>query len=212
MDLSFDFDDQIEQLAKIPKAIRLAIVSGVLLLILVGYWFFMYQPQADQLAVQREEAQQLQRELSNIRAVVTNIAAFEVEVDQLEHELKIALKQLPNGKQFEDLLRDISTAGKQVGVSIESLSRESEVPHDFYAEVPFQLVIEGTYHDLARFFERVGKLPRIVNVGSLSIKVAKESRSGTLLRVEGTATTFRFLNDAPRATAQGALVKTPGRA
>ena len=212
MDLSFDFDDQIEQIAKIPKAVRLAIVSGVLLLILGGYWFFLYQPQADQLATQREEAQQLQRELSNIRAVVTNIAAFEEEVEQLEHELKIALKQLPNGKQFEDLLRDISTAGKQVGVSIESISRENEVPHDFYAEVPFQLVIEGTYHDLARFFERVGKLPRIVNVGSLNIKVAKESRSGTLLRVEGTATTFRFLNDAPRATAQGTPLKTPGRA
>ena len=47
MDLSFDFDDQIEQIAKIPKAVRLAIVSGVLLLILVGYWFFLYQPQAD---------------------------------------------------------------------------------------------------------------------------------------------------------------------
>ena len=123
MDLSFDFDDQIEQIAKIPKAVRLAIVSGVLLLILVGYWFFLYQPQADRLATQREEAQQLQRELSNIRAVVTNIAAFEEEVEQLEHELKIALKQLPNGKQFEDLLRDISTAGKQVGVSIESISR-----------------------------------------------------------------------------------------
>ena len=46
MDLSFDFDDQIEQLAKIPKAIRLAIVSGVLLSIFVGYWFLMYQPQA----------------------------------------------------------------------------------------------------------------------------------------------------------------------
>ena len=212
MDLNFDFDEQIEQLAKIPKTVRLAIVSFVLLSIGCVYWFLMYQPQSEAVAVQRAEAQQLQRELANIRAVVTNIGAFEDEVGALEHELKIALKQLPNSKQFEDLLRDISNAGKQVGVSIESISRKDEIPHDFYAEVPFQIVIEGTYHDLARFFERVAKLPRIVNVGALSIKVAKESRTGTLLRAEGTATTFRFLNDAPQKTAQGQSSAQPRRA
>ena len=202
MELNFDFDEQIEKLAKVPKPIRLAVVSTLLVLAGLGYWFFVYQPKADEVAMMRANAQQLQRKLANIRAVATNVDEFEQEVAELERELERALKQLPDSKQFEDLLRDISTAGKQVGVSIKSLTREPEVPHDFYAEVPFRIVIEGSYHDLARFFERVGRLPRIVNVGALRVNVSSESRSGTVLRVEGTATTFRFLNSiSSKATA-----------
>ena len=212
MELNFEFDEQIEKLAKVPKPIRLAVVSTLLALAGVGYWFFVYQPKADEVAMLRANAQQLQRKLANIRAVATNVAEFEHEVAELERELEGALKQLPDGKQFEDLLRDISTAGKQVGVSIKSLSREPEVPHDFYAEVPFRIVIEGSYHDLARFFERVGRLPRIVNVGALRVAVASESRSGTVLRVEGTATTFRFLNSvSTNAASTAPAAALPGR-
>ena len=212
MDLNFDFDEQLEKLAKIPKPIRLAVVSAVLVAVGAGYWFLSYQPKADEVAMLRANAQQLQRKLSNIRAVATNVGAFEQEVADLERDLERALKQLPDSKQFEDLLRDISTAGKQVGVSVKSLSREPEIPHDFYAEVPFKIVITGNYHDLARFFERVGRLPRIVNVGALRVSVAKESRAGTLLRVEGTATTFRFLSEDPSTASVESGEKLRGRA
>lgn len=211
MDLNFDFDEQIEKLAKIPKPIRLAVVSAVLVSVAASYWFFLHQPKAEEVTMLRANAQQLQRKLSNIRAVATNVGEFEQEVADLERELESALKQLPDSKQFEDLLRDISTAGKQVGVSIKSISREPEVPHDFYAEVPFRIVIEGGYHDLARFFERVGRLPRIVNVGALRVHVANETRTGTRLRVEGTATTFRFLNDESRSAALPKSIELRGR-
>jgi type IV pilus assembly protein PilO len=97
-------------------------------------------------------------------------------------------------------------------VKITSLSREPEVTHDFYAEVPFRIAIEGNYHDLARFFERVGRLPRIVNVGALRVSVATEDRLGTQLRVEGTATTFRFLNEVPRAASATPRVSLRGKA
>ena len=106
---------------------------------------------------------------------------------------KNARRRLPESKQFEDLLSDITTAGKKVGVRIKSIERQSEIPHDFYAEVPFRVELDGSYHDLARFFERIGRLPRIVNVGELDIRVDKEYRESTNLRVQGTATTFRFL-------------------
>ena len=77
--------------------------------------------------------------------------------------------------------------------------RTQEVEHDFYAEVPFRLELEGTYHDIAMFFERVAKLPRIVNIGAMRIQANPGLESSTQLRVEGTATTFRFLNNDPNA-------------
>ena len=194
LDMNVDFDEKIEQLAKVPKAIRLAVVS-VLLVSLVGlYWYVSYQPAQARRAELVTQSQELQRTLNNARSVANNLPAFEAEVAELERDLDLALKQLPNRKQFEDLLQDISTAGKKVGVSIKTIDRNKEVKRDFYAEVPFNLELEGTYHDLARFFEMVATLPRIVNVGALQIDVAKETRTGTNLKVSGKATTFRFLS------------------
>jgi type IV pilus assembly protein PilO len=211
MELNFDFDEQIDKLARVPKPIRLASVSALLVAVAAGYWFVSYQPKQAEVVRLRGQAQELQRKLNNVRTVAGNVGAFEQEVAELERSLERALKQLPDGKQFEDLLRDISTAGKQVGVTIKSIQREPEIPHDFYAEVPFRITLEGSYHDLARFFERIGRLPRIVNVGALKVTLARESRQETKLKVEGTATTFRFLGDDEQ-TASVPAKGRPGRA
>jgi type IV pilus assembly protein PilO len=195
LELNFDLDEKLEQLAKVPKAIRLAVVSVLLVALGAGYWFFSYEPAQVQRAAMIARSQELQRTLNNARSVADNVAGFEAEVAGLERDLDLALKQLPNRKQFEDLLQDISTAGKKVGVMIKSIDRDREIPRDFYAEVPFEIELEGTYHDLARFFEMVANLPRIVNMGGMTIKVVKESRQSTRLKVTGMATTFRFLSD-----------------
>lgn len=195
LELNFDLDAKLEQLAKVPKPIRLALVSAVLVAIGAGYWLLSYEPAQAERRILTARSQELQRNLNNARSVANNVAGFEAEVAGLERDLDLALKQLPNRKQFEDLLQDISTAGKKVGVTIKSIDRSDEIRRDFYAEVPFTLEIEGTYHDVARFFETVANLPRIVNMGGLEIKVTDESRQSTQLRVTGMATTFRFLSD-----------------
>ena len=193
--LNVDIDEKLEQLAKVPKPIRLAVVSAVLVAIAVGYWFMSYQPAQESRRAMIARSQELQRSLNNARSIANNVASFEIEVTALERDLDLALKQLPNRKQFEDLLQDISTAGKKVGVTIKSIDRDKEISRDFYAEVPFKIELEGNYHDLARFFEMVASLPRIVNMGGLDIKVATESQKSTRLKVIGMATTFRFLSD-----------------
>ena len=195
LELNIDFDEKLEHLARIPKSVRLGVVSGLLVAIVGGYWTMSYQPAQEQRAELVVKSQELQRKLNNARSVANNVPGFEAEVAGLERDLHLALKQLPDRKQFEDLLQDISTAGKKVGVQIKSIDREKEVRRDFYAEVPFKLEIEGSYHDLARFFEMVASLPRIVNVGSMNIKLDRESMTATTLQATGMATTFRFLSD-----------------
>ena len=193
---SIDFEEQLEKLGKVPKAARYGAVGAVLVLVAAGYYFLAYQDASASLSAMRGRSQELQRKLTNVRAVANNVGEFEQEVATLERELEIALKQLPNRKQFEDLLQDITTAGKKVGVTIKSIERTREVEHDFYAEVPFTLELQGNYHNIAMFFERVAKLPRIVNIGSMKVSTAdRNSSAGTELRVEGMATTFRFLSD-----------------
>ena len=62
----------------------------------------------------------------------------------------------------------------------------------------FDLEIEGQYHDVARFFDMLSDLPRIVNMDSISVQVARDSMEATVLKVKGTATTFRFIGGGKR--------------
>jgi len=160
-----------------------------------GYFFGVYQARAEQLKSLRAKELELQRKLTEVRSIAANIAAFEAEIQDLEAKLGDALRQLPNENQLEALLTDISNLGKTAGIEIKSFKREDERVHDFYAEVPISVTIEGQYHDIARFFDLVSKLPRIVNMGSIQMSVAKQDSVETRLKVTGTATAFRFVGD-----------------
>lgn len=195
MELGFDVEEKLDQLAKMPRAVRLAVVGLVIVGVVAGYYSLSYQDSRNELNLMRAQSQELQRKLTKARVVANNLGDFQQEVAALERDLALALKQLPDKKQFEDLLQDITTAGKKVGVLIQSIRRKPEVPRGFYTEVPFELELEGKYHAVAMFFERVAKLSRIVNIGSLNVTVARTTSHDTVVRVQGTATTFRFVNE-----------------
>ncbi len=193
MEVGSNVQGRLEQLAKLPRPARLGIVAGVCAVLGAGYYFMYYQAAAAELERLHGQELQLQHKLSEVRSVAANIAAFEQEITELEAKLSKALRQLPNDKQLEVLLTDISNLAKTSGVEIKSFKRDDAVVHDVYAEVPIDVVLEGNYHDIARFFDLMAKLPRIVNMGSLEIKVEREDFEETVLQVQGTATTFRFV-------------------
>ena len=194
MEVSPQLQSRLDQLAKLSRAARMGILLGIAVLLGAGYYFGFYSGQADRLTSLRSKELELQRKLSEVRSIAANIKAFEAEITQLEGQLAVALRQLPNEKQLEVLLADISNLGKTAGVEIKSFKRESELVHDFYAEVPITVQLEGTFHEIARFFDSVSRLPRIVNMGALDMKVASASATETRLVVSGTATTFRFVS------------------
>lgn len=193
MEISPEVQAKFDQIAKLPRAARAGVIGVVCVLIACTYYFGVYQDAKLQLERQRAQELELQRKLSEVRSVAANIGAFEEEITELEAKLSKALRQLPNQKQLEVLLTDISNLAKNSGVEIKSFKRNDEIVHDFYAEVPIALVLEGGYHDVASFFDMVSKLPRIVNMGALNMTVGSESAESTRLRVTGTATTFRFV-------------------
>lgn len=193
MEVSPEIQAKLEQVARLPRAARHAILAGVAILAGAGYFFGVHQDLDVELQGLRARELELQRKLSEVRSVAANISAFEEEIGELEVELRVALRQLPNKKQIEVLLTDISNLGKTAGIEMKSFSRKPEKVHDFYAEVPIAITLEGEYHDVARFFDLMSKLPRIVNMGSLDMKVGSEDSERTLVKVSGTATTFRFV-------------------
>jgi type IV pilus assembly protein PilO len=193
MEINESVQARLDQLAKLPPAARGGILAVLALLVASVYFGLVYRDASHKLDRLHAQELELQRKLSEVRSIAANIAAFEEEIANLELKLQKVLRQLPNDKEIEVLLTDVSNLGKTAGIEIKSFKRREEVVHGFYAEVPLDIEIEGQYHDIATFFDLLANLPRIVNVGSLDIKVGKDTMDSTILKVTGTATTFRFV-------------------
>jgi len=199
MELNQNLQSRLEQIARLPVAARWGIVAGFGVLMALGYFLAIYRDASTRLETMRAQEFELQRRLSEVRSVAANLHEFEEEIARLELKLSKVLRQLPDNKELEVLLTDISNVGKKSGIEIKSFKRKDEIEHGFYAEVPIAIELDGEYHDIARFFDMLAKLPRIVNMGALKMKVADESLERTRLRVEGTATTYRFIGKAKKA-------------
>jgi type IV pilus assembly protein PilO len=212
MDLGLEkYGQQLDKLSKVPRAYRLALLP--LIAVLVGglYAYLFYLPKASELEGLRSQQLQLQRRLNEVRAVAENVDKFEQEIAALERKLKIALRQLPDSKELPVLLTDVNTLGKTAGLEIKAFRPKPEVKRDFYAEVPIEVEFVGRFHDVATFFDQVAKLPRIVNVNELRIKIDEESALETVLAISGEAVTFRFLEEAEQAAAAAEAAAKAGK-
>jgi len=199
MDINPKLQARLDQFAKLPPAGRFGVLGVIAVLIAGGYFFLMYQDARADLDKLHSKELELQRKLSEVRSIAANMHEFEEEIANLEIKLQAVLRQLPNEREIEVLLTDISNLGKTAGIEIKDFQRREEVVHDFYAEVPINIEIHGTYHEIGRFFDLLAGLPRIVNMGALEIKIASDSMDATILKVGGTATTFRFVGKGDSA-------------
>ncbi|MBW2268801.1 MAG: type 4a pilus biogenesis protein PilO [Deltaproteobacteria bacterium] len=199
MEMNPQVEAKLEQIAKLPPAARAGILAAVAVMVGVGYFFLIYQDSQVKIEQLQAQEMELQRKLSEVRSIAANIDEFEEEIASLEVKLQKVLRQLPNKREIEVVLTDISNLGKTAGIEIKEFSRKPEISHGFYAEVPIDLEIEGQFHDVARFFDMLAALPRIVNMNAINVEVARDSMDATVLKVKGTATTFRFVASEKRA-------------
>lgn len=191
----------LEKLARLPKPARMALLPGIAVLVLLLYAYLMAMPLHSQISGVRNQQLQLQRKLSEVRSVAANQQAVKEEIAVLQKKLGAALRQLPDSKELPVLLTDVTSLGKNAGLDFKSFKPESEVQRTFYAEVPISIEFTGHYRDIASFFDEVSKLPRIVNINQLDMKIARESTQDTMLNVKGRATTYRFVDSSAQAPA-----------
>jgi type IV pilus assembly protein PilO len=201
MDLGLEkYQGQLDKLAKLPRPVRLALVPAIAVLVVGLYGYFLYMPAKAELSTGQERLLQLQRKLSEVRAVASNEGAVKEEIAVLEKKLTAALRQLPDSKELPVLLTDITSLGKNSGLDFKAFRPQEEERKAFYAEVPIDIEFTGEFHDIATFFDEVSRLPRIVNIGELAVTVNRESTTHTWLAVKGQATTFRFVEPKPAPT------------
>ena len=173
----------------------------ILVLLLGGilgiYFYSFYLPQHETLNKKKAEMEVLERQVRELRIVAANMKRFQEEVAKLREELKLAVSQLPTSKEIPALLASISNLGTESGLEFLLFRPMPEISRDFYAEIPVEIKVKGNYHQVATFFDKVGKLPRIVNINGVSMDNAKETAGDWEIQTSCTATTFKFIEREP---------------
>ena len=186
---------------------------AVLLVILVGMpvagYFLFNQAQMEQIEEGAQKETKLKDEYVNKKKQAVNLDLHRQQLREIDTQFGALLKQLPNKSQMDALLVDINQAGLGRGLQFELFKPASgESRREFYAELPIQVKVTGTYHDMGAFASDVGQLSRIVTLQDVSI--ATEAQTGNLI-MEATARTFRYLDDDEVAAQRKASKKAPGK-
>jgi type IV pilus assembly protein PilO len=170
----------------------------------VGAFYYFYEMPAQAAMAQREEQLiGLQRNISIGLATAKKLPEFRAQINDLENRLMSLRAVLPDEKDAADLLRRMQTVATQSNLSIKSFTPKATVTKQMHAEWPISLELDGTYHNLALFFDRVGKFTRIVNISGLEVKAKPNPDARATITATCTATTFVLL-DQPVPAKPGA--------
>ena len=175
----------------------------------VFYQFYVVPTRAD-LDAREQRLASLRADIAKGMMTATKLGEFRAQVNDLETKLESLRAVLPEQKDVADLLRRIQTLATQSNLAIRGFKPAPTVTKQLHAEWPIALQLDGTYHNLGMFFDRVGKFSRIINVGGIDIKAKDKPDPNSTITANCVATTFVLLETKPGAPAKttGAPAKT----
>jgi len=167
----------------------------------VGAFEYYYEwPVKEEFATRQAQLDGLKADINKGVTTAKQLPAFEAEVNDLETRLDNLRAVLPEEKDAADLLRRMQTVAAQSNLVIKSFRPAPVITKQLHAEWPIQLELEGSYHNLATFFDRVGKFTRIVNITGVDVKGKERPDPNATITASCVATTFVLL-DAPALAA-----------
>ena len=183
----------VDSLVRLPLKKKILILIGIIVVINLIFFYLFYSPKKRALEERIRRLGDLRIERNEKEAIARNLPKFKEEVKKLNNEFKKALIKLPNEKEIPIILKSISDLGKECGLEFLLFKPLPENPKGFYAEVPIEIKVIGTYHQIATFFDKIGSLERIINVENVDIKWGKNVGGKILLNVSCLAKTYRFI-------------------
>ena len=177
---------------------RSQLVVFVLLCVLtmVGAWQVLIGPERAELETRRARLATLESEITRVQAMAGKLPVVEREVRALEIALRETTAVIPDEKDPQDVLRNLHEMASESSLDIASFIPKPIVTKTQYSEWPIQLGFEGSYHDLARFFDRVAAMSRLMSVSDLNVKTKVRPNGRGTVSVTCVATTFVFRKDA----------------
>jgi type IV pilus assembly protein PilO len=181
----------------------------------VGAFFYYYEmPARDEIATKQTQLTAIRAEIQRGLTTANKLADFRAEVTDLEGRLSNLRAILPEEKDAQFLLRQLQTVAAQSNVTIKSFKPSPTVTKTMHVEWPIALDLDGTYHNLATFFDRVGRFTRIVNISAVDIKARPLPEPNATISASCVATTFVLMDkaEAPKPGAKPGAVLPPAAA
>ena len=160
-----------------------------------GAWQVLLAPAQADLATREARLTGLQQDVARVQAIASKLPTFERDVKALEISLRETTAVLPDEKDPQDVLRNLHDLASEAALDLSSFTPKAIVTKAQYSEWPIELGLEGGYHNLGRFFDRVGAMSRLMSVADLHIKVHAKATSKNTIAASCVATTFVFKKD-----------------
>jgi type IV pilus assembly protein PilO len=189
---------------KLPK-----VVLGVfgLVALAAASYFFLIAPIQERITALVQRKVQVTTEVTQARLQVAEIERFRRELADLEKKLVLLQDRLPSEKETPTLYRALSSAAEQSGLGVSLFQPREARAKDVVNEIPITLAAEGSYHQVAKFFERVAALPRVVTVNDFKLSGLGKARNS--MRVDLTLATYMYKSSLAPATARPAAPVAP---
>ncbi len=197
-------------LSRLPLVGQLGVSLGIGILICVGFYWYWYSGALQQQTQKEKELSDLQQQIRALEATANKLPEFQREVQALEARLETLKRILPPQKEMPDLMRRLQYLAAQSSLGIPKFNPAAPVQREFYQEIPINLELSGTYHNLGAFLDRISRMSRLVNMGDLKIKARTAPTVNNTISVTATATTYVY-QDAPPPPPRGAR-PAPGAA
>ena len=181
-----------------PKLQKIAILAVTIIMVSALYYSFVYSPRSHAVAKLADSVEIARNEKTVKQQKAANLPRLQRDLQQLDMQLKKAVAELPNQKQIAALLTSISAKAQQAGLDVILFRPRAETFQEFYAEVPVDITVKGSFHNTVGFFDEVGRLDRLVNIDNIGFKSLPVAGDSVILETTSVATAFRFLDDAER--------------
>jgi type IV pilus assembly protein PilO len=179
------------------------IVAGVVgLVIVAALGYFIVSPKSAERDVLRQKNEVLQAEVAKARVEEAGLRTFTAQADALRKRLDLAKGRLPSEREIPGLYRQVSDLALQSGLAVALFAPKPPENKDTVTEIPIAVSAEGTFHQLGIFFSRIGRIPRIVNLGDFRL-AGVERPTGTL-RADLTLATYLFRSEGSAPVTPGA--------
>jgi type IV pilus assembly protein PilO len=200
------FEPVFEKIGQLSKRNRILICVAAFVLLVGCFFYFSYLPKIEKIKSLSNQKTTLEQQLATAKAKASQLASYREQMKKAQDDFQIAKAVLPETQEIPSLLSNISQSGQDAGLEFLLFQPKTEVKKDFYAEIPVDIKVSGSYHQVATFFDNVSRLYRIVNMQNIEMKSEKEQ---AVLATSCTAVTYKFVEEAETKAAES--TKTTSR-
>ena len=169
-----------------------------------AFWNYYAKPANADMETRRATLTQVRADINRALTTARRLPEFRKEVSTLEVQLDRLRLVLPEQRDVADLLNRVNSMATQSNLRVLGFIPQATTNKTLHTEWPIGLKLEGSYHDLGMFLERISKYPRVINVGNMKVSARESQSARATVTIDVTATTFVLAEQPKPATPAGA--------